>query len=91
MSSICHAACWDWTTSHPHVSHRGDVRVGQQDAAHNGHNFGADRRLHQTDVDHLGELLHHRLQLGVVQLLAAAQLIVHQLLDQVHHFGRIVW
>lgn len=91
MSSICHGARWDWTTSHPHVSHWGDVRVGQQDAGDNPHNVFADRRLQQTDVNHLGELLHHRLQLGVAQLVVAAQLVLHQLLDQVHHFSCIVW
>lgn len=91
MSSICDGVRWDWTPSHPHVSQWGDIRVRQQDVGDDAHDFGGNWRLHQADVDHLAELLHHRLQLRVVQLPGAGQLTVHQLLDQVHDIGRIVW
>lgn len=90
MSSVCHRVRWYWTSSHPHVSQWGDICVRQQDVGDDAHDFGGDWRLHQADVDHLAELLHHRLQLRVVQFLADVQLTVHQLLDQVHDIGCVV-
>lgn len=91
MSSVCHIVHWDWTLCHPHASQWGDVCVRQQDVRDNVHDFGCDWRLHYTDVNHLAELFHHRLKLGLVQLLGAVQLTIHQLLDHVHDISRIVW